>query len=81
VQESSAAAEGMRQQAEALVRAVGTFRLSTEDRMGGAPTLSSPDAAAPSRAPALAVARSVAVRPKSASAVPATAAGDDWEEF
>jgi methyl-accepting chemotaxis protein-1 (serine sensor receptor) len=79
VQESSAAAEGMRQQAEALVRAVGTFRLSTEDRMREAPTLTG--ASAHSRGPALAVARSVAVRPKSTAPVAATAAGDDWEEF
>jgi methyl-accepting chemotaxis protein len=80
VQESAAAAEGMRQQAEALVRAVGTFRLTTEDRMreiaAGAASVS-----APARAPALAPgSRSMPVKAK--PAVPATmAAGDDWEEF
>jgi methyl-accepting chemotaxis protein len=81
VQQSAAAAEGMRQQAQTLVQAVGTFRLTAEDRTRDVPSLGREEAAAPPpRAPALAVARSMPVRAKAAP-VAAGAAGDDWEEF
>ena len=81
VQESSAAAEGMRQQAEALVRAVSAFRLSLEDRVDHAPADMRESAYEPTLAkPAVTRAASKAVAaPKQAT--PALAAGDDWEEF
>ena len=66
------AAETMRQQAEALVEAVSTFRVAE----GGldAP-VSRPAAPAVPSAP-----RSLAARPARALA-PAAGAGDDWEQF
>jgi methyl-accepting chemotaxis protein-1 (serine sensor receptor) len=81
VQQSAAAAEGMRQQAESLVRAVGTFRLTAEDRVREAPTLAAPAAEPAARAPAISVARTMPARTKASQPVAATAAGDDWEEF
>ncbi len=77
VQESAAAAEGMRQQAESLVRAVSTFRLSAGDQVADAPVLDS-RAAEPGTRSALAVARSKPAR-KPARAV--ASSGEDWEEF
>jgi methyl-accepting chemotaxis protein len=84
VQQSAAAAEGMRQQAETLVRAVSAFRLSLEDRVDAAPagsrgSVQSSLARSPLAAPtARGSAKSVAA-PRQATA--ALAAGDDWEEF
>jgi methyl-accepting chemotaxis protein len=81
VQESATAAESMRRNAETLVRAVGTFQLTVEERIGGEDA--DEDALNHARTPApretaLALAKTPA-RP----AVPAKAAahGDDWEEF
>jgi len=81
VQQSAAAAEGMRQQAESLVRAVGAFRISLDDRVRDVPSLgvAEPEPAPP-RAPALAVSRAVPARAKAQPAAASTA-GDDWEEF
>ena len=75
VQESVTAAETMRQQAEALVEAVSTFRLAA----GG---LDSPAevALAPAAARALRPQPIGGQRPARALA-PAAAAGDDWEQF
>jgi methyl-accepting chemotaxis protein len=84
VQQSAAAAEGMRQQAETLVRAVSAFRLSLEDRVDATPagsrgSVQSSLARSPLAAPtARGSAKSVAA-PRQATA--ALAAGDDWEEF
>ncbi|HEX5129948.1 MAG TPA: methyl-accepting chemotaxis protein, partial [Usitatibacter sp.] len=81
VQQSSAAAEGMRQQAESLARAVGTFRLTAEDRVREAPTLTAQHSEPASRAPAIRAARAMPIRAKASQPVAAGAAGDDWEEF
>jgi hypothetical protein len=80
VQQSAAAAEGMRQQAEALVRAVGTFRLASgADAVRlGAPGQARAEPAAP---PALAPARSGPPARATQRAKQPVAAGDDWEEF
>ena len=82
VQQSATAAESMRRHAESLVRAVGAFQLTSEDRSdpahepqpGEAPTLMAP---APRRA---AVAIGSTTQARSATA-PVAAHGDDWEEF
>jgi methyl-accepting chemotaxis protein len=88
VQQSASAAAGMRSQAEQLVRAVGTFQLTVEERIEGARLAQAALAAKGSNAGgkprprenALGVAKAP-VAP-SRSATPATATtGDEWEEF
>jgi hypothetical protein len=85
VQQSASAATGMRTQAEELVRAVGTFQLTIEERVEGA-RLARAAAATPRSAGAqapLARARQLAQVPTRATPAPApaAAAGEEWEEF
>jgi len=86
VQQSAAAADGMRRQAEALLRAVGTFRIGTD---GSATALAArvslaqapahdEDALAVSHQPAAPAHRAAATPPAHA---PGKQASDDWEEF
>jgi methyl-accepting chemotaxis protein-1 (serine sensor receptor) len=80
VEEASAAAQSLREEAAALARAVGTFRLDAQAHVR---TLA-PAAPAPASGTALAVAPRPAARGAAASrARPAATAGaaDDWEEF
>jgi methyl-accepting chemotaxis protein len=89
VQESSSAAAGMRAQAEQLVRAVGTFRLTIDERIDGARIAeAAAGAARKPRAPAavprenaLGVARTTARAAPAPVAAAAAGAGDEWEEF
>ena len=84
VQQSATAAESMRRHAESLVRAVGAFQLTSEERgaqvheneAGEAPTLMSPGP----RRSALAIAGATPSQARSATA-PVAAHADDWEEF
>ena len=88
VQQSASAAAGMRAQAEQLVRAVGTFQLTVEERVEGARLAQANREAAKAAAasPPLPreAARHVAQAAPAAPArptAPATAGGDEWEEF
>ena len=84
VQQSASAAHGMRTQAEQLVRAVGAFQLTVEERVEG---MRLAQAAAASQAASAPVPRENALQaaraPARAAPAPALApAGDDqWEEF
>ena len=77
VEESAAAAESLQEQAEGMVRMIGTFRLSGQAAAAGLPP-SRPSAPAPATLRAPAAARSPAPSPR-----PPLPAGDDdeWEEF
>ncbi len=66
VQQSASAAEGMRQHAQALLKAVGAFRVSREAALPGGPRRES------GRSLAIAPARSPAARGEP---------GDEWEQF
>jgi methyl-accepting chemotaxis protein-1 (serine sensor receptor) len=88
VQQSASAAAGMRAQAEQLVRAVGTFQLTVEERVEGARLAQANREAAKAAASSPPVpreaARHVAQAAPAAPArptAPATAGGDEWEEF
>ena len=88
VQQSASAAAGMRSQAEQLVRAVGTFQLTVEERIEGARLAQAALAAKQSQAgskprprgTALGVAKAPVAPPRSATPATATT-GDEWEEF
>jgi methyl-accepting chemotaxis protein-1 (serine sensor receptor) len=82
VEEASAAAQSLREEAAALARAVGTFRLDAQ--VQAHVRTPAPAARAPASGTALAVAPRPAARGAAASrARPAATAGaaDDWEEF
>jgi methyl-accepting chemotaxis protein-1 (serine sensor receptor) len=82
VEEASAAAQSLREEAAALARAVGTFRLDAPAQAHV--RTPAPAARAPASGTALAVAPRQAARGAAASrARPAATAGaaDDWEEF
>ncbi len=81
VQESAAAAEGMRQQAESLVRVVSAFRLNADDRRSSANPIEPRVAERASRAPALAVARAMPARQARAKGAAVATGNEDWEEF
>ncbi len=82
VQESAAAAEGMRQQAQALVRAVSTFRLPSDERASTAmPAPEHARVGALRREPTLGAPRSPLLT-KARKAQPVSASGTgEWEEF
>jgi methyl-accepting chemotaxis protein len=76
VQQSASAAEGMRQQAELLVHAVSTFRLTLEERIDEAAT---PSTARVTKREAPARRAPAAVPRKPQPAL--TSSTEDWEEF
>jgi hypothetical protein len=80
VQESAAAAEGMRQQAESLVMAVSAFRVAV-DGASRQPRPSAPAVDA-RREPVLELTRpGAALPPKRKAPAAISAGGGDWEEF
>ena len=87
MQQSASAAEGMRQQAETLVRAVSTFRLTVEERLDEGVTPFALASASqrqpePPRSTSTAMAQPMAAKPvRKAAPTTAAAGSDDWEEF
>ena len=81
VQQSAAAAEGMRQQAESLVRVVSAFRLNEGDRGSGTSALEPRAATRSLRAPALAAQRAMPAKTARSAASKVATGNEDWEEF
>jgi methyl-accepting chemotaxis protein len=91
VEESAAAAESLKQQAQQLVQAVAVFRLSQQGAHAGAPlpAVVRPAAAVPVQAPRAAPRPAAAAAPPAAApaqprpepAVASTADADSWETF
>jgi uncharacterized phage infection (PIP) family protein YhgE len=84
VEEASAAAQAMQEEADRLAQAVGTFRLNGNTAQRAAASRVAPGAAAVTAlaAPVHRVARAATSAPRQAQrSAPVAAAGDGWEEF
>jgi len=81
VQESAAAAEGMRQQAQSLVRAVSAFRLASDERAPSMPEPRHARVESHRREPTLDAPRNVLLGKARKSAPAAAAGAGEWEEF
>ncbi|RSZ57979.1 HAMP domain-containing protein [Massilia atriviolacea] len=83
VEEAAAAAESMQEQAQLLAAAVSIFKLSGDERKAhvAAPVRAAPAAPKSVSRAVVAVAKPAPAAPPKPKKVPASAPGDDWEEF